>query len=214
MKRFTRLVCAVVAVGLFIVMPASAQSVSGAFRVASEQGTQTMEFSATGFSNGSASGDILFTGPVDIPDQDVDGDGSGEKGFKGDLTLKVVVDSLSVEGSRAVVAGQIRDASNDDFIGFRVLLTVEDGAANEKETADAWTLGIYRSTEPTWIASDAELKEDPGVGMTWHASDFEQENDRGYEMPLSTLITSQSFPPSSYELAELAKESGDIVVKQ
>ena len=82
---------------------------------------------------------------------------------------------MNVERNRAVLGGQIRESNVQSYVGRRMLLTVEDNAEN----ADRYTFGFYRSTLPTWVPSDAELKFDPGAGLMWIATDAERDDDKG-----------------------------------
>jgi len=84
---------------------------------------------------------------------------------------------------------------------------------SKQHSAKRWAFGRgqYRPTVPTWVASDAELKEDPGVGMRWWASDAEVKDDPGFQMGNPpTEVTCKSFSLSSYDLDPLAEGSGSI----
>src|SRR5438067_1581470 len=168
MKTATRVFLSTV-VFTFLLVPATfAQSASGGFHVVSDEGTRNIEFNAKLNPNGSASGDLKFTGPLSVPDQDVDGDGTGDpNATAATLSLRVDVDCLKVAGNRAVVAGLVKESSIGAYVGRRVLLTVEDGGEGNNAEPDRYTWGQYRSTAATWVASDAELEFDSGVGLTW-----------------------------------------------
>jgi len=212
MNKALRVSLSTLALSLFLVPATFAQSASGGFATKSDLGVTTIKFSAQGFSNGSASGDIDFSGPISVPDQDVDGDGTGDPAVKeGTLSLHVDVDCMKVEGNRAVLAGIVRSASLDTYIRRRMILTVEDGESTK--APDAFTWGQYRGSEPTWVPSDAELEKDPGVGLTWYATDAELKDDVGISSTRSTAFDCQSFTLASYALDDLSDGSGDIVVK-
>ena len=212
MKRTARLSLSALALAMLLLVPAAfAQSASGGFQVKNDDGILSIEFNATGLSNGRASGDLKLTAPISIPDQDVDGDGTGDPSTKAaTLSLRVDVDCMRVQDNRAVVGGLIRESSVDTYIGRRILLTVEDGKDGEP---DRFTWGQYRSTEPTWVASDAELKFDEGVGLKWTATDAERDDDKGISAPAPAGIDCQSFSLASFELQDLPKEGGDVMVK-
>jgi len=212
MKKALRVTLCTLVLTLFLVPATFAQSASGGFEAKSDLGVTTIKFSAQGFSNGSASGDIDFSGPISIPDQDVDGDGSGDPSVKeGTLSVHVDVDCMKAEGSRAVLSGIVRSASVDAYVRRRMILTVEDGA--ELKAPDAFTWGQYQGSEPTWVPSDAELEKDPGVGLQWYATDAERKDDVGVSSAKPVGFDCQSFTLASYALDELSDGSGDIVVK-
>jgi hypothetical protein len=93
-----------------------------------------------------------------------------------------------------------------------MLLTVEDNAGAENPAADRYTFGFYLPA-PTWVASDAELKFDPGVGLTWIATDAERDDDKGISSQPREPGQCEGFPLASYELEELPKDGGDVQVK-
>jgi hypothetical protein len=140
---------------------------------------------------------------------DLDGTGEKEEKYAG-FFIKAVFDDLVVNKNQAVMSGIVRDSSVPHLIGLRVLLTVED---NGDGTRDLLTWGVYKEIVRNWIPSDAEWKEDPGVGLTWWATDAERRDDVGYKMPRDESITTQTFPLASYAFADIAKGAGDIVVR-
>ena len=192
---------------------ATAQSAGGTLKFVLEDDlTKTIEFSATAEGEGGADGGMEFSGPVEIPDQDVDG--TGDRLFSGrleDLQIEVKFDGMQVEKNRAVMSGTITGSTLGDYIGQRVLLAVEDGDGGEERTPDTLTWGIYKRVERNWIPTDAELEFDEGARLTWWATDAEREDDKGISSHPSTEITAQSFPLSSFDF-ELKAAEGEIQV--
>src|SRR5256885_2726285 len=143
MKRPARVFLSTLALALFLVVPAAfAQSVSGGFHVVTDGGNRNIEFNAKLNPNGSTSGDLKFTGPLSVPDQDVDGDGTGHQSVTAaTLSLRVDVDCLKVAGNRAVLAGLVKESSIGTYVGRRVLLTVEDGGEGNNAEPDRYTWG-------------------------------------------------------------------------
>jgi hypothetical protein len=214
MTRATRVSLSTLALAMCFLVPAAfAQSASGGFHAGNGEGTRNIEFNAK-IQNGRASGDLKFTGPLSIPDQDVDGDGTGDPGATATtLSLRVDVDCLRVQGNRAALSGQVKESNVAAYVGRRMLLTVEDGGEGSKADPDRYTWGQYRSTAPTWVASDAELEFDTGVGLMWIATDAERTDDAGISSTQPTGVDCQSFPLSSYALEDLPQGSGNIQVK-
>ena len=73
------------------------------------------------------------------------------------------------------------------------------------------TWGVYRPIDRKWVPSDAEWKEDPGVGLRWWATDFEVKGDVGYAMPRDESFGTQTFPLSSYIYADVDNTAGAIL---
>jgi hypothetical protein len=215
MKRPARVFLSTFAfVMLFLVPAAFAQSASGGFHVDTDNGSRNIEFNAKLNPNGSASGDLKFTGKLSVPDQDVDGDGTGDPvATATTLSLRVEVDCLKVQDNRAALAGVVKESSISAYIGRRMVLTVEDGGEGNNAEPDRYTWGQYRSTAATWLASDAELEFDAGVGLNWIATDAERTDDAGIPSNPPTGIDCKTFPLSSYALESLPNGSGNIQVK-
>jgi hypothetical protein len=87
----------------------------------------------------------------------------------------------------------------------------EPGLAIQREP-DRLTWGLYKPIDRNWTPSDAELKEDPGVGLRWWATDAERRDDVGYAMPLDDKVSIKSFPFASYLFVDTEDGVGDIVV--
>jgi hypothetical protein len=189
---------------------ATAQSASGAFQFSLEGDyTKYVEFDAEKQADGSTKGSMTFTDEAKIQVLDVDGTGIPEDTYPG-FFIKADLDALLVDKNQAVMSGTVRDSSVREFIGLRVLLTVEDG--DQIREPDKLTWGLYPPTQGGWEISDAELEKDPGVGMRWLASDAEVKDDREIEMPKIYSIDTQTFPIATYTFVD-TKGAGDIVVK-
>src|SRR4051812_9027167 len=215
MKTPVRVLFSMIALAMFSLVPAAfAQSASGGFHVVTDEGTRNIEFNAKTNPNGSVSGDVKFSGPLSVPDQDVDGDGTGDPSVTAaTLSLRVDVDCLKVEGNRAVLSGLVKESNISAYAGRRVLLTVEDGGEGKNAEPDRYTWGQYRSTAATWVASDAELEFDAGVGLTWNATDSERPDDAGTSSTPAAATNCHTFSFSSYALENLPQGSGNIQVK-
>jgi hypothetical protein len=186
----------------------------GSYRFTLEDGlTKYIEFRAITNSDGSTSGEMTFSGPAEIPDQDVDG--VGRAGFSGsiaNISIEARFDSMVIEGNRAVMRGVITGATIGEYIGQPVLLTVEDNGDGTREP-DTLTWGLYKPAAEGWIPQDAELRDDNGASLRWTATDAEREDDRGIPSDRSTAISCQSFPLSSYAFIDTSDGSGDIQVQ-
>jgi len=188
---------------------ASAAAGSYQFTLPGEKEVKYVEFSAEGDGSGKATGSIYFSDEALYTILDVDG--TGEKDRFAGYDIKADVDGMIVTENQAIVSGTITTSSNQAFIGQRVLLTVIDNGTDPRRP-DAMTWGIYRPINRTWVPSDAERKEDPGVGLRWWATDFEQRGDVGYQMPRDESIGANTYPLSSYVYAGVDNAAGDIRV--
>lgn len=189
-------------------------SAKGSYQFSFDDGyTKYTEFDAATQTDGSTTGSMFYSDEATVSYQDVDGTGdpSLKETYPG-FSIKVDFDGLAVDKNQAVMSGTIMDSNVRNLIGQRVLLTVADNGTNTR-VPDQLTWGIYKPVVRDWTPADAELKEDPGVGLRWVATDAERRDDKGVEMPGSTAITTESFPISSYNFADVAKGAGDIVVQ-
>ena len=179
------------------------------FTMTGDKYLKYVEFEASTQADGSASGFIYMTDDALITLQDVDGSGEPKERYAG-YNFKADVDGLVVTNNQAVLSATIRDASNLAFIGQRVLLTIKDGETTKEP--DQLTWGVYKPIDRRWVPSDAERKEDPGVGLRWWATDAEVKDDRGYQMPRDESIGTQTFPIASYGFVDTSNGAGDIRV--
>lgn len=221
--RTTSLIAGVSMLALVLLGSATVQSANaqtggstafGSYQFSLEDGyTKYVEFDARTQPDGSAVGQLTFSDQAPIPDQDVDGTGDPDlKESPSGVYITVDFDGLKVDRNKAVMSGTVRDASIRRYIGQRVLLVVEDNGDNP-ETPDKLTWGFYNLTERGWTPSDAELKEDPGVGLKWIATDAERRDDEGVPYPRVEEITTQTFPLSSYDFVNPERGSGNIQVR-
>jgi hypothetical protein len=129
----------------------------------------------------------------------------------------VNVDCLRIAGKRAAIGGIVTDSSNENYIGRRGLLVVEDnGEGGKAEAPDRFTWGLYGNSGIEWVATDAELVFDSGAGLTWFATDAERNDDIGRPSHSSSEVTCESFSLAAYgdnDLTDIPKGSGNLQVK-
>jgi hypothetical protein len=170
-----------------------------------------ISFDCQQLSGGGATGSLLMTDEATIVYQDVDGDGSPSEKYAG-FSMSVSFDDMTLaDKNQAIMSGVVRDSNIPYLIGLRVLFTVEDNGDGTR-IPDRLTWGAYKEIKRDWTPSDAEWKEDPGVGLTWQATDAERRGDVGYKMPRDESITVQSFPFAAYDFVVTDDGTGDIVV--
>ena len=190
-------------------------SASGGFRFTVAGLAQTVDFNVMTDKDGGTSGELTFSGAAEIPDQDVDGEGGpASGGAVTDVHYTARFDCLEVSGNRAVMSGFVTGSTLPAYIGRRVLLVAEDNGEGVKaEAPDRLTWGVYAQRARSWTPSDAELEEDPGVGLMWTATDAERTDDVGVPSHRSDEVTCKSFPLSSYSLVDVAHGDGNIQVR-
>ena len=180
-----------------------------------ERLTKNIEFDAITNSDGSATGEMTFSGPAEFPDQDVDG--TGRAGFSGSLSnhqIEVRFDGMVVERNMAVMRGTVTGSNLEDYIGQRVLLVVEDnGDEIEGRVQDKLTWGVYKPVVQDWIPTDAELEDDNGARLTWIATDAEREDDKGVPSNQCQVMICQTFPLSAYSFDDFLDSAGNIQVR-
>jgi hypothetical protein len=197
----------------FPLLADSGPSTNGSFEFAAASGPLTFEFNARLQNNGNTNGEITLNGSVDLPDQDVDGEGTGSGEGVAEVSMKVSVDCLSVNGTHATMSGEITESSNESYIGNRAIMAVEDNGEGKNDPPDRFTWGLYGTPDLTWVATDGELEFDTGVGLSWLATDYEREDDVGVPSNASTLVDCHSFPIGAYAFEELPHGAGNIQVK-
>ena len=209
MKNFRFGICSILFVFVaFPLLADSGPSTNGSFKFGAASGELQFEFHAKAESDGSAKGEIKMSGSVTLPDHDDSGESVTE------VSMRVDVDCLSVNGNSAVMSGKITDSSNPAYVGSRATLAVEDNGEGKKDPPDRFTWGLYAAPELTWLATDAELEFDSGVGLTWLATDFEREDDVGVPSNASTEVDCHSFPVGAYAFEALPQNGdGNIQVK-
>lgn len=189
-----------------------AESAAGTYQFTiDDKDVKTVDFDAQRLADGSVSGSLLFTDQATIVYQDVDGVGDPTEKYSG-VSIKADLDGMIVNGNQAVMSGTVRSSTIPYLLGLRILLTVEDNGDNTR-IPDKLTWGVYKFVKRDWVPSDAEWKDDPGVGLTWWATDLERKDDRGYQMPRPEApADTQSFSLGSYDFVVLASGTGDIRV--
>lgn len=192
----------------------SGPSANGDFAFTAGAFAKSIAFDARKQNNGQTRGQMTFIGADDLGQQDVDGGGDANPGgSQGSLNVTAEFDCLKIAGNRAVMSGVVTDSTNGGYIGLRTVLVVEDGGEGGKAAGDKFTWGVYRTGTSSWVASDAELVFDPGVGLTWFATDAERLDDVGTPSHKSALVDCESFPPASYDLVAVQHGAGNIQVK-
>lgn len=196
---------------------ANAQTSSnGSFKFSVEPNiTKIIEYRAVSGKEGTADGGMIFSGPAVIPRQDVDGDGNTDfSGKLESLDMDVSFDNLVVEKNKAVMSGTITNCNVREYIGRRVLLTVEDNSdGTDPRAPDKFTWGFYRKIDLWWTPTDAEVKDDRGAYLSWWATDAERKDDVGYAMPRrNEPVGAKSFPSPSYSLVDIVPGDGNVNV--
>lgn len=196
---------------------ANAQTAAdGSFKFSVEPNiTKIIEFRAVSNREGGASGSMYFSGPAVIPRQDVDGDGNTDfSGKLESLDMNVDIDSLVVVKNQAVMGGTVLDCNVREYVGRRVLLTVEDnGDGSDPRAMDKFTWGFYRKLDLWWTPTDAEVKDDRGAYLTWWATDAERKDDVGYAMPRQNQpVGTQTFPTPAYSFIDIQTGNGNVNV--
>jgi hypothetical protein len=191
---------------------AQTTAASGTYKFSFEDGsTKYVEFDARTQADGSTVGQMFLSDEATLSYQDVDGADDSRDSYNG-FYVKADFDGLTVNNNQAVMSGIVRDSSVQDLVGRRVLLTVEDNGDNTR-VPDKVTWGLYKPVERNWTPSDAELREDPGVGLRWTATDAERRDDAGIEMPRDESINTKTFPIATYAFVDTENGAGDIRVQ-
>lgn len=192
----------------------SGPSASGDFQFSLEDGAvRYIQFDVRTQNNGESKGQMTFNDPAAEVGPG-DGAGSAPTNSPAGLFVSAEFDCLQIKGNAAVMGGVITQSNALNAIGSRILLVVQDnGEGINSLSPDKLTWGVYNQAPQNWIPKDAELENDPGVGLTWLATDSERPDDVGIQSNQSKIIGCQSFPLSSYALVNVQHGFGNIQVR-
>lgn len=217
MKSIARLTVLVLSVGLSVSLFAGSEkesSARGDFRFLLGGQSHKIGFDVNTDKNGHARGQMSYSGPMALPNQDVDGTGEENPGGAlAEFFMTANFDCLHISGKRASMSGLITGATRKEMIGRRAILTVEDnGNGSEKATPDRVTWGLYARTRQSWVPMDSESSEDYGAGLSWIATDAEREDDPGVSTRKVDEIDCRTFAIGGYNLIAVERGSGDIQI--
>ena len=188
---------------------AEGDAAAGSFKFLLQDGeTRFVEFKANELAEGQAVGDMTLSDPAAIPVNDPDN--PEEKQTPGVL-VRAKFDCMETNKNTAVIGGEIYESNVPSAIGQRVLLVIEDNGIDGEK--DRLTWGIYQAPNPKpWIPVDAEDPNDRGAFLTWIATDAERKDDVGIPMPPGKLVQCKTFPGASYDFPEFKYAGGDLQV--
>jgi hypothetical protein len=194
----------------------SGPSASGTYRFVLENDlSKSVEFNATTDERGVTTGQMTFTDEAGVSEQDPDGVADEKQAPPAPFYMMAVLDTLTIEGNRAVLSGTVADSNLRSYIGKWVQLVVEDNG-DGREQPDKLTWCFCQPEEGGWVPADAEVRDDRGAWMQWWATDAEREDDRGVQ---STNIipgnktSCKVFPLSTYPFADMRNGEGQIQVQ-
>ena len=186
---------------------AQGDSASGSFKFALNDGEiRYVEFKSTEMADGQASGDLTFSDPAVIPVVDPDNPGKETAG----MLVRAKLDCMETGKNTAVMGGEIYDSNVPSAIGQRVLLVVEDNGIDGAKDRLAW--GVYQQPG-TWVPVDAENPNDRGAFLTWLATDAERKDDVGISMLQNKIVMCKNFPLASYDFPDFKYAGGDLSVQ-
>ena len=189
----------------------SGPSASGDFQFSLDDGdVRYIQFDVRTQNDGETKGQMTFNDPAAEVNPDEGGTASSPAG----AFVTAEFDCLQIKGKTAVMGGVITQSNALNAIGSRILLVVEDnGEGINSPSPDKLTWGIYNQALQSWTPRDAELDNDPGVGLSWLATDSERPGDVGIPSNQSKTIGCQSFPLSSYALVNVQHGFGNLQVR-
>jgi len=218
MKTIVRVVSVLFLTGLLTplaIKPSSAASgpsASGVYKFVLEDDlTKYVEFNATSDERGTTTGQMTFKDEAVIVEQDPDGEPKGGSGAQFYMTANL--NTLTIDGNRALLGGTIVESSNSSYVGQWVQLVVED---NGTERPDRLTWCFCQPEKGGWVPADAEVSGDEGAWWKWWATDAEVKDDAGVQ---STNIipgnktSCKVLPLSAYPFAEIKSGEGQIQVQ-
>lgn len=156
---------------------------------------------------------MTFRDEAGVVEQDPEEGGGRPEDPPAEFYMTADLDSLTIEGNRAVMGGTVRDSSHQSYIGKWVQLVVED---NGEGSSDRLTWCFCLPEPGGWTPVDAEDPRDEGAWARWWATDAEREDDRGIQSANIIPGNRRSCPTfllSTYEFPE-ARGEGQIQILQ
>ena len=211
-----RLLLLVCALPLAATAKKGGPSAEGSVRLSGDGINDSIEFSAAADEDGNATGQMTFAESAAAPARDAGVSGAPRPaGARRAVAFSAALDCLSVVNNKAVMSGVVTQSTPAGYAGRRVVLVVLDNGDGEGAgRRDRLTWGVYGQSERNWLASDAEVENDPGAGRTWIATDAERADDEGEPSDKAEATTCKNLPLSAFSLIELKQGEGDIRVRQ
>ncbi len=189
-------------------------AVQGSFEILLDGGEKRIiQFHANRATDGTTSGETIFRDVVseNVTRPTASADGSPETAKV--LFMKADVDCLVIEDNKAMMSGSIVESTLPQYVGRRVLIVAqEDRLRKGTEKHDRLTWGVYRNTQPNWIAQDQERPDEP-TNLSWIATDAERPEDEGTPSNKETLVGCHTFPLSSFAFFNTKQGHGSVSVK-
>ena len=193
---------------------ASGPSASGSYTfVLNDDFTKTLEFQAATDERGTTTGQMTFRDDAGNVEVDLDSGEGPPRDAPPAFYMSADLDSLTIDNSRALMAGTIRDSSNRDYIGRWVQLVVED---NDDGRGDKFSWCFCKPEPGGWVPVDAEDPRDEGAWWHWWATDAERRDDVGIDSPNvipGTHHGCRVSPLAAYDFPG-ARGEGDIHVQR
>jgi len=189
-------------------------AVQGSFEILLDGGEKRIiEFHATRATDGTTSGETIFRDVVseNAPKPTPSAEGAPETAKV--LFMKADVDCLVIEDNKAMMSGSIVESTLPQYVGRRVLIVAqEDRLRKGTEKHDRLTWGVYRNTQPNWIAQDQERPDEP-TNLSRIATDAERPEDEGTPSNKEMLVGCHTFPLSSFAFFNAKQGHGSVKVK-
>lgn len=188
---------------------AAGTSASGTYKfVLEDELTKTISFSATAGEGGAADGEMTFSDEALFSEVEPE---SEERDEPHPLSFTARLETMTVDGNRAVMGGVITYSSHRSYIGRWIQLIVEDN----REGTDQLNWRICQPEPGGWVPVDAEDPRDDGAYWHWWATDAELRDDVGIASPNVIPGQTHGCQPVSlpaFTFAEIHGE-GDITVQ-
>jgi len=185
-------------------------SVEGNFEIVSTVGpTRHIEFHATQSLDGRLNGATTFRDDPVASQQLLDGGDAVQSFF-----FTADFDCLAINKNRAVMGGEIKESSSQQYVGRRVLVVaIDNGGTIDPSKTDRLTWGVYHADQKTWLQSDSERSPDEMSPLSWIATDSERLDDGGVPSNKESIIGCQSFPLSAFSFISPKEGHGSVRVK-
>ena len=185
-------------------------STEGSFEITSEGiPTRRIEFNAWMAASGAISGEIT------IQDDAAAAVANTEAEASPPFFIKAEINCLTIKGNRALLSGNVTDASVERYIGGQLVLLAVDEDGDISQKRDRLTWRFHKPRPKDWLATDSERGDDQINPIAWMARDSERDDDEGKVISVSNdTVRCESPLLSSSSFSDENHARGNVKVRQ
>ena len=214
-RRISIIVSLTLTIGTFALTHSAATesvecSAEGSFEITSEDTpTRRIQFNARMAASGAISGEITIQDDAAVADATTEAEASPP------FFIKAEINCLTIKGNRALLSGNVTDASIERYIGGQIVLLAVDEDGDMSQKPDRLTWRFHKPRPKDWLATDSELGDDQINPVGWMARDSERDDDEGKVISVNNdTVRCESQLLSSSSFSDENHARGNVKVRQ